>query len=206
MDSDFDDLGSFWRAESTDQDAAHFAALSARALRRARLIEGVEIAISAALMIFIIFGIWRKGTIGASLFGGLIVIMLLWSGWSRFRTRRVEWLADGASREAFLSTAITRMRARAQRTTWSLVLMIPATLLGTFFSATLSDHTSAAARLASGALAGLLLGAGLASVAGTLVFLWLRLRDQRLQLQRLTGIFDHYRREGADDESALRDD
>ncbi len=204
MESKFEDLEISWRVDATDQQMAQLSAMTSRALRRARLIEGVELTVSAALMIFIIFGIWRKGTIAASLFGGLIVFTLLWSGWSRYRSRRVEWMADGASREAFLGTAVDRMRARAQRTMWSLVLMVPASLLAMFFSATLGNKPGLATRIATGSIGNVLLVGGLASMAATLAYLWLRLKDQQRQLHGLTAIFDNYRRESADDEGSHR--
>ncbi|AQR72446.1 hypothetical protein [Sphingomonas sp. LM7] len=202
MDGEYDDLSELWRG-SVAHPAEEVSAASERALRRARWIERAELLVSACLTVFVVFGIWRKFTLGSLAVGVMIVLLLLWSARTRYRLRRVEWGADQRDRESFLEGQIRRYRARVRRTLFDITLFGPATLLGMLF-AVLSQRDG---RPLGPHLLDTLLSwsavLGLAVLAATIAFLIFRLRRQRAVIRQLSDVLADHRRETAIDQLML---
>lgn len=196
--SDFDSLSQIWTEGALGQRPDELAALSDRALRRARLAERVELAITFVLVAGIVVSIAWQGHSSAMLVGTGVIALLLWSSYSRYRLRRVEWLADGSDREAFLQGAMRRTRARLRRAVLGLLLLPPAAILGTLFAHAASGRQgmdSLIARLSDGLTPGGPTTLGIVALLGIAVVLFVTIRQERRQLDRLTESFESYRRE-----------
>lgn len=201
IDGSFDDLSAIWASASPGQDSAKLLARSVAAQRRAQIAEKLELLVAVGIGCAIILGEWSHHSSGALVVGGMILALLLWSSRVRFRLRRVEWLTADGNREAFLAAAITRLRARTRRATWSAVLLLPAAALGVVFAAI--SHEAGigdiAARLRLGVTLTGPVTLGAAVLAATLVALIIRIRRHRRELDRLTAIQASYHEEAQSD-------
>lgn len=196
MDSEFDNLAHLWRGDAEEQDVGSFSELSKRAVRRAQWAERAEFAVVGALTLLILFGVWRQESLRSLLIGSTIIALLLWSSRTRYRLRRIEWSTDASDHESFLRSTIRRTRARARRTFWSLVLLVPATLLGMLFPSMAGNGAGSTGRptfqIASwSSLAALL------SLAATFAYLVVRMQRQRNEHAQLTRVLNDYRREAS---------
>jgi hypothetical protein len=204
MNTEFDDdLSELWRG-SDDPGTEQVEALSERVLRRARWFERAELLVAAFLTIFLVFGIWRKFTLGSLVAGTLIILLLLWSARTRYRLRRIEWGAEERDLETYLEKQIQRSRARERRTWFDIALFGPATLLGMTFSVAskregrpLGYHLIETLFTWSSVL-------GLVVLAATIVYLFYRLRQQRAAVRQLTLVLADHQRETEIDRMTLQ--
>ncbi|TGX54990.1 hypothetical protein E5A73_06000 [Sphingomonas gei] len=202
MAGEFDDLSELWRG-SVRHAADEVSALSERVLRRARWVERAELLVAACLTVFVVFGIWRKFTLGSLAVGVMILLLLLWSARTRYRLRRVEWGAEQGDRETYLEGQIRRYRARVRRTVFDLILFGPATFLGmTFAMLRQRDGRPLGPHLAETLLSWSTL-LGVAVIAATIVFLFVRLRRQRAVIRQLADVLAGHRHESAIDRLML---
>lgn len=195
MDSDFGELSALWRNAGDPGEAKALGLLSDRAIARAQLEEKIELAIAFALALAVIFGIWRNGALQTIVFGLLIIGTLMWSSRSRYRLRRIEWRRDHQDRETIIRDAIARSAARVHRAALSLILLIPAALLGLLFGrGGVSGDLLGPAGIAAPTR---VMAAGALGIATILGFLAVAIVRDRRQLSRLRGILEEYHRETA---------
>ena len=184
MDHDLEEWSALWQSREPTPT------LPTRALTRARLIERAEFVLGGVLLLQIIFGAWSSGTFRSILFGTALILILLWTGRSRYRLRRTEWSA-GESSESFIDAELTRLRARQRRTFWSLVLMPPATVIALLFAGGPDgDLWARATGLFSWSPSRL---GALFSILAMVVWLAVLLRRQNAQLRRLAEMREEYR-------------
>lgn len=202
MHADVDDLATLWQQDDP-QSTLRVMALSQRAVRRARLIERVEMAVAGLLIALIAFAVWRKFSLGMVLLATAIIAFILWSTYTHYRLRRVEWGAEQRERQQFVEGQIVRYHARIRRTIFDLILFGPLTFFGMLFS---SLRQSADGRPLDHFVEHLwswptLLG--LAAMIGTVAYLAMRLNRQRHVVRGLTRSLAEYRQEAAMDRAAL---
>ncbi|NLS27611.1 hypothetical protein S2M10_26100 [Sphingomonas sp. S2M10] len=202
MHADVDDLARLWQQDDQESTLS-VVALSQRAVRRARLIERVEMAVAGLLIALIAFAVWRKFSLETLLVAIAIIAFILWSTYTHYRLRRVEWGAEQRERQQFVEGQIVRYNARIRRTIFDLILFGPLSVFAMMFS---SLRQSVEGRPLTHLLDHLwnwptLLG--LAAMGATVAYLVVRLRRQRQVVRRLTGSLVEYRREAAMDRAAL---
>lgn len=202
MHADVDDLARLWQQDDQESTLS-VVALSQRAVRRARLIERVEMAVAGLLIALIAFAVWRKFSLETLLVALAIIAFILWSTYTHYRLRRVEWGAEQRERQQFVEGQIVRYNARIRRTIFDLILFGPLSVFAMMFS---SLRQSVEGRPLTHLLDHLwnwptLLG--LAAMGATVAYLVVRLRRQRQVVRRLTGSLVEYRREAAMDRAAL---
>lgn len=202
MHADVDDLARLWQQDDQESTLS-VVALSQRAVRRARLIERVEMAVAGLLIALIAFAVWRKFSLETLLVAMAIIAFILWSTYTHYRLRRVEWGAEQRERQQFVEGQIVRYNARIRRTIFDLILFGPLSVFAMMFS---SLRQSVEGRPLTHLLDHLwnwptLLG--LAAMGATVAYLVVRLRRQRQVVRRLTGSLVEYRREAAMDRAAL---
>lgn len=132
-DSFFDSLMDEWQ-EVDSAFVKEDTTLFAKAVRRSIWSERIEILGSLALLSSVIYFIIRSGHADAILFGGAIIILVLYSTYSRYKSRRAEIKYFDNNRIAFLQTIIQVTTTRKNRAILGIYLLIPALFLGSMFS------------------------------------------------------------------------
>lgn len=202
MQADFDDLAQLWQQEDLHSTGVVMA-LSQRAVRRARWIERAEMLVATLLIAAVSFAAWRKFSLGMLIVAAAIIAFVLWSTYTHYRLRRVEWGADQRERQQFVEGQIVRHRARIRRTIFDLVLFGPLSFFGMVFSSLRQsengepfghfvDHLWTWPTLL-----------GLGAMFVTVAYLTVRLNRQRHIVRRLTSSLAEYRQEAALDRSML---
>jgi len=195
---DFDDLSAVWQGESPRDLPKELLVLSTRAIRRAKALAALEIAVTACVIGCVLLIQWHVGTAKAAVAGAVIIVVVLWSTWDRHRLRRIEWARDERQREAVVAQGLLRLKARLRRTTVGVLLFPIGILLGWSFADVVDPqpgaiilHSPAYRALGAAHHSFLLLIAVLVAVVAA-GMVW-SLIGQRRQIGRMSDIMASYR-------------
>ncbi|MEO0870414.1 MAG: hypothetical protein AAFY19_00435 [Pseudomonadota bacterium] len=131
---DFNDLQALWQTpDPVVQQRVEV--MSRRVLQRQRLLELAEILLGAGLLLLVMITALNVGTAMAALTGLGISLLIIYSAWSRSRSRRIEALIDVRGQHAYLVQLLIGARARLRRLVVGLALFVPGLVLGNLFSA-----------------------------------------------------------------------
>lgn len=125
MNDDFDALKASWSALGSDTATAEAQVLSRRAIRRARIRELAEAAVTLAILAYVAERTIGDPRPGAILLAIGIAGLLLWSSVVRFRESRQRWSDTATERMAFLEREVLFTRIDLQRALLSIALTVP---------------------------------------------------------------------------------
>ncbi|GAB5349564.1 hypothetical protein [Alteriqipengyuania sp. 357] len=131
---DFNDLQALWQTADPVVEQ-RVEVMSRRVLRSQRLLELAEIVLGAGLLLLVMITALNVGSAMAVSIGLGISLLIIYSAWSRFRSRRFEALIDVRGQHAYLVQLLISARVRLRRLAVGLALFVPGLVLGNLFSA-----------------------------------------------------------------------
>lgn len=129
----FNDLQALWQTPDPVVEQ-RVEVMSRRVLQRQRLLELAEILLGAGLLLLVMITALEVGSAMAALTGLGISLLIIYSAWSRFRSRRIEALIDVRGQHAYLVQLLIGARVRLRRLVVGLALFVPGLVLGNLFS------------------------------------------------------------------------
>lgn len=130
---DFSDLQELWNTVDPAV-TERVEVISRQVIRRQRIVETVEFLVGAALLGLVGLVTFNVGTPTAAVIGSAISLLIIYSGWSRYRLRRIEELVDVRGQHAYLTQLLVSKQARMRRLIIGLVSFIPGLVLGNMFA------------------------------------------------------------------------
>lgn len=132
-DEEFGRLAALWQDDADPAETREAERLAARARRRGRFMQAIELAGGAACGAGIVIALWLRPVSPALPVGAALLLALGYSVWQRHRLAGIALLAEGQERGRFLRNLARARRAAARRAWLGLLLFLPTLLLATLF-------------------------------------------------------------------------
>ena len=122
---EYRELAALWGDSTPADDQREVEQLALRTRGRARMAQWGELAVVALLFAGIAAAImWNSGP-ATLLTGGLLLVLLAWSGWKRHRLADVALMIDERDRLSFIRSSVMAKAAELRRSALGLALILP---------------------------------------------------------------------------------
>jgi hypothetical protein len=194
-DLDLDRLGDVWRQQPDAAEIERLQRAASAVRRRARLQQFADLAAAVVVAGVVLLLVIASGRPQTVILGGAAILVLLFSNIRQRRLRRIELRSLSGTTEGMLDQSIERVATTLRFNRITILAFGPVVALSMLFAATADSGDIPALRRSIGSdplVGALWFGAGLAILAGIVVFLLLAIARGKRELERLRAMRASY--------------